>query len=273
LIQAACNLLDQSEAPLSLTQLAGRIGLSPSYLARLFKQRTGLTPRAWVEARRQQRLQTNLPVADSVLSAALASGYGSSRAVYEQSSNLTPAQRRRRGAGEQIRYGIALCPLGHVLVAKSSRGVCAVLFGDDEVGLEAELNERFSAAQRERDDAALGNELAQVHAQLQTPTQLFSLPLDLQGSAFQQRVWQALMQIPPGKTRRYGELAAELGSHPRAIARACASNPLGLLVPCHRIVGASGALTGYRWGVLRKEALLKREAEALETSGEPLRSI
>ncbi|WP_434154384.1 bifunctional DNA-binding transcriptional regulator/O6-methylguanine-DNA methyltransferase Ada [Pseudomonas sp. JZ134] len=273
LIQAACALLDQAEQPLSLDQLASRIGLSPSHLARLFKQRTGLTPRAWAEARRQQRLQANLPRADTVLEAALASGYGSSRAVYEQPNALALAQRRRKGAGEHIRYGIAVCSLGLVLVAKTSRGLCAVLFGDEASTLERELAERFAAAHCEHDDAALADELAHVHAQLDKPTQVHALPLDMQGSAFQQRVWQALMQIPPGETRRYGELAVELDSHPRAIARACASNTLGLLVPCHRVIGASGALTGYRWGVARKETLLKREAEMIETSKAPPRSI
>jgi AraC family transcriptional regulator of adaptative response/methylated-DNA-[protein]-cysteine methyltransferase len=273
LIQAACTLLDQAEQPLPLEQLAARIGLSPSHLARLFKQRTGLTPRAWAEARRQQRLQANLPKSDTVLEAALASGYGSSRAVYEHPHALALAQRRRKGAGEHIRYGIAACTLGQVLVGKTSRGLCAVLFGDELPALEQELTERFAAAHCERDDAALADELVHVHAQLDEPTHLSALPLDMQGSAFQQRVWHALMKIPPGETRRYGELAVELDSHPRAIARACASNPLGLLVPCHRVVGATGALTGYRWGIARKEALLKREAEVIETSRERPRSI
>ncbi|EWC40769.1 bifunctional DNA-binding transcriptional regulator/O6-methylguanine-DNA methyltransferase Ada [Pseudomonas stutzeri] len=261
LVVAACRLLDEAEAPLPLQQLAARIGLSPTYLSKAFKARTGLSPRAWAVARRRERLEACLPTADSVLDAALAAGYSGTRAPYAETPSLTPAQRRRKGAGEQLRYALAPCPLGLLLIASSDKGVCALLFGDDEATLEQELHSRFAAAQLERDQPGLGDWLQAVVRQLEEPQRAAQLPLDVRGTAFQQRVWQALQQIPAGETRRYGELAASLGSHPRAVARACASNPIGLLIPCHRVVGSQQALTGYRWGLARKAALLEHEAD------------
>lgn len=261
LVVATCRLLESSDKAPTLEQLAARIGLSASHLARAFKARTGMTPRAWFDARRRQRLEAALPRAGSVLQAALDAGYSGTRALYEQASALSPAERRHKGAGEVLRYAIADCRLGLLLLATSDRGVCALLFGDDEAELEAELHQRFAAAELRRDQRGLRDWLREVLAQVEEPTRAANLPLDMRGTAFQQQVWQALRSIPPGQTRRYGELAEQLGSHARAVARACASNPLGLLVPCHRVIGASGALTGYRWGVPRKQALLEKEAE------------
>jgi len=261
LVAAACRLLAEAEKPPTLAQLAARIGLSASHLARAFKARTGLTPKAWVDAHRRAQLEARLPQAESVLDAALAAGYSGTRALYEHDDALSPAQRRRQGAGECLRYAIVACPLGQLLLAASARGVCALLFGDSPEGVEDELRQRFAAARLQRDDAGLGDWLQQVIGQLAEPQRAAQLPLDLRGTAFQQQVWQALRQIPAGQTRRYGELAASLGSHPRAVARACASNPLGLLVPCHRVIGADGALSGYRWGLARKAALLEGEAQ------------
>ena len=261
LVAAACRLLEQLQPSPTLEQLAARIGLSPSHLARAFKARTGRTPKAWVSALRRAELESALPQADSVLEAALAAGYSGTRALYEQDDALSPAQRRRQGAGERLRYAIAACPLGQLLLASSAKGVCALLFGDSATQLESELQQRFSAAQLQRDDPGLGDWLRQVIGQLEEPQRAAQLPLDLRGTAYQQQVWAALQQIPSGQTRRYGELAASLGSHPRAVARACASNPLGLLVPCHRVVAADGSLGGYRWGVDRKAALLRHERQ------------
>lgn len=261
LVIAACRLLDETPDPMTLEQLAARIGLSPSHLARAFKARTGLTPRAWAAARRRERLETRLPAADSVLSAALEAGYGSTRGAYQSVTALSPAQRRRKGAGETLRYATSACPLGLLLIAVSERGICALLFGDDEQALLSELQSRFAAAELLLDQEGLGEWLRSIVAQLEEPSRAARLPLDLRGSAFQQRVWQALQDIPAGQTRRYGELAAHLGSHARAVARACASNPVGLLVPCHRVVGANQSLTGYRWGLERKAALLESERE------------
>lgn len=260
LVVAACRLLSNSEQRLTLDQLAARIGLSASHLARAFKARTGLTPNAWSEAQRRARLEQQLPAADSVLEAALSAGYSGTRALYQQSEALSPAQRRKQAEGEYLRYAIAACPLGQVLLASSAKGVCAVLFADSPAALEEELQQRFAAAHLQRDDSGLRDWLQQLLAQLAEPQRAAHLPLDIRGTVFQQQVWRALQQIPPGQTRNYAELAAQIDSHPRAVARACASNALGLLVPCHRVIASNGSLSGYRWGIARKAALLKQEA-------------
>ena len=259
LVAAACRLLVEQDKTPTLEQLAARIGLSASHLARAFKARTGLTPKAWANAQRRAQFEAGLPQAESVLQAALAAGCSGTRAPYEQGDGLSPAQRRRRGAGEILRYAIAACPLGQLLLASSAKGVCALLFGDTDEALESELRQRFAAARLQRDDTGLGDWLQQVIGQIEEPQRAAQLPLDLRGTVFQHQVWHALQQIPTGQTRRYGELAASIGSHPRAVARACASNPLGLLVPCHRVIGANGALSGYRWGLARKAVLLEGE--------------
>ncbi len=265
LVSAACELLDNAEQTLTLTELAARIGLSASHLSRAFKARTGLTPHAWINARRQQRLHAALPEATSVLAAALHAGYPDTRALYRQAGQRPT---RPRPAGEPLRYGISPCPLGYLLLAASANGVCALLFGDQPTALEAELRQRFASAELQRDDQGLGDWLSAVLSQLHEPARAAHLPLDLRGTAFQQQVWQALQTIPRGQTRRYGDLATQLATHPRAIARACASNPLGLLVPCHRVVAADGGLSGYRWGVARKQALLAAEAQSAATTPE-----
>ena len=265
LVSAACELLDNAEQTLTLTELAARIGLSASHLSRAFKARTGLTPHAWANARRQQRLHAALPEATSVLAAALQAGYPDTRALYRQAG---PRPARARSASEPLRYGISPCPLGYLLLAASAHGVCALLFGDQPAALEVELRQRFASAELQRDDHGLGDWLSAVLSQLHEPARAAHLPLDLRGTAFQQQVWQALQTIPRGQTRRYGDLAAQLATHPRAIARACASNPLGLLVPCHRVVAADGGLSGYRWGVARKAALLAAEAQSAATTPE-----
>ena len=262
LVVTACELLGNSEQPLPLAQLAARIGLSASHLTRAFKARTGLTPKAWTAAQRRARLEQQLPTADSVLDAALSAGYSGTRALYQQPTPLSPAQRRKQAAGEQLRYSIAPCPLGHLLLASSAKGICALLFGDDPDALRGELQQRFAAAELRVDDTGMGEALRQVLTQLREPQRATQLPLDIRGTAFQQQVWRALQQIPLGQTRNYAELAAQLGSHSRAIARACASNPLGLLVPCHRVIASNGSLSGYRWGLARKAALLEGEADS-----------
>lgn len=262
LVVTACELLGNSEQPLPLAQLAARIGLSASHLTRAFKARTGLTPKAWTAAQRRARLEQQLPTADSVLDAALSAGYSGTRALYQQPTPLSPAQRRKQAAGEQLRYSIAPCPLGHLLLASSAKGICALLFGDDPDALRGELQQRFAAAELRVDDTGMGEALRQVLTQLREPQRATQLPLDIRGTAFQQQVWRALQQIPLGQTRNYAELAAQLGSHPRAVARACASNPLGLLVPCHRVIASNGSLSGYHWGLARKAALLEGEADS-----------
>lgn len=265
LVTAACHLLDEADKAPTLDALAARIGLSPSHLARAFKARTGLTPKAWASARQRERLAANLPGARSVLDAALATGYSNTRSLYEQTDGVALARRRQGSKGEALRVAVVPCPLGYLLLAGSADGLCALLFGDAADTLETELRQRFPAASLQADDGQLEGWLNEVLQQLHEPERAAKLPLDLRGTAFQQRVWQALRAIPVGQTRTYGQLAAELASHPRAIARACASDPLGLLVPCHRVTAADGSLGGYRWGVARKAALLKAEAETDKT--------
>ena len=261
LVIAACQLLADTEQRLTLAQLAARIGLSASHLARAFKARTGMTPRAWAAAQRRDQLEQQLPGAHSVLAAALTAGFTGTRDLYQHPDALSPAQRRKHAAGEHLRYSMAPCPLGQVLLASSDKGVCAVLLGDEPAALQAELRQRFAAATLEQDDHGLGDWLRQVVTQLNEPQRAAQLPLDIRGTAFQQQVWRALQQIPVGQTRSYAELASQLDSHPRAVASACAKNPLGLLIPCHRVIASNGNLSGYRWGLQRKAALLKREAE------------
>lgn len=227
LVLAACELLRNEDLPLAA--LAARIGLSPSHLVRAFKARTGLTPRSWRQA------------------------------------HVVKDQPRAKTGGETLSYSLTTCPLGWLLLAASTRGLRALLFGDTPDAVLAELRERFAGADLQQDDASLKPALQAVLAQLQEPARAARLPLDIRGTAFQQRVWQALRQIPLGQTRSYSELAQALASHPRAVARACASNPLGLLVPCHRVVGADGSLSGYRWGLARKAELLRQEQEAEPT--------
>ncbi|VXD03218.1 Methylphosphotriester-DNA--protein-cysteine S-methyltransferase / Methylated-DNA--protein-cysteine methyltransferase [Pseudomonas sp. 8Z] len=265
LVAAACELL-RDEQRLPLAQLAARIGLSPSHLARAFKARTGLTPNAWAAAARRQRLDAQLPGAPSVLQAALQVGYAGTRALYEKPHSISPSQRRQRGAGEHLRYAIAPCPLGLVLLASSGKGVCALLFGDSHESLRSELQQRFAAAHLQEDGHALQSWLQAVVDQLGEPERAAHLPLDIRGTAFQQRVWQALQHIPSGETRSYAELAKQLDSHPRAVARACASNAIGLLLPCHRVLASDGSLSGYRWGVLRKQRLLEQESPSLSAT-------
>ncbi len=174
----------------------------------------------------------------------------------------TPALKRSRPRVEGLRYSIAPCPLGYLLLAVSAKGACALLMGDAPEPLLAELRQRFAEAALQVDDAGLNDDVQQVVSQLNDAQHPAQLPLDIRGTAFQQRVWRALQQIPLGQTRNYSELATQLGTHPRAVASACASNPLGLLVPCHRVIARTGALSGYRWGLQRKAALLKGEADA-----------
>jgi AraC family transcriptional regulator of adaptative response/methylated-DNA-[protein]-cysteine methyltransferase len=223
LVAQVSRLLQHSAEIPTLAQLAAHSGYSASHLVRAFKLRTGLTPRAWAMARRRQL------------------------------ENETPTQHR------QLRYTVSACPLGYVLLAASGKGVAALLFGDSPQQLEQALAKRFSKARCEPDQTGLRDWLQQVLGQLQEPARAAHLPLDLQGTAFQQRVWQALQKIPAGQACSYRQLAVALDSHPRAVASACAGNPVGLLVPCHRVIGSNGALSGYRWGLQRKAALLEGE--------------
>lgn len=254
-----------------LAELAQHVGLSPFHLQRTFTRAVGVSPRVFQEARRLARFKAEVRRVGDVGRATYEAGYGSARGLYEGARarlGMTPAAYRRGGAAERIRFTTAACALGRLLVAVTERGVCAVELGDDDAGLERRLREEFPRAEVvERDDRALrqtvGAVLAAAEGRGRAP-----LPLDLRGTAFQLRVWQALLEIPPGETRSYAGLAAAIGqpSAARAVARACAANRVALLVPCHRVVRGDGEPGGYRWGAARKRRVLAREREATPPS-------
>ncbi len=263
-----CRFIDAAEQPPRLAELAERAALSPHHLHRVFKALTGLTPRDYAAAQRAKRVRAQLARPDTTVTDAIyQAGYGSNSRFYEQSDALlgmTPTRFRQRGAQMRIRFAVGQCSLGAILVAQSERGICAVTLGDDPQVLVQALQDRFSNAELIGGDAAFEQCVAQVIAFIETPAVGFDLPLDLRGTAFQQRVWQALRHIPPGRTASYTEIAQLIGAPAavRAVAGACAANPVAVVVPCHRVVRQDGALSGYRWGVQRKRALLDREAAA-----------
>lgn len=261
----ACRLIENAEHMPSLEQLAQHAGLSRYHFHRVFKHVTGLTPRAYAAAHRARRVRSALDRSATVTAAIFDAGYNASSRFYEQSAQLlgmTPSNYRAGGADTQIRFALGLCSLGSILVASSARGVCAIALGDDPEQLLRELQDRFPNAQLIGGDGAFEQLVAKVVGFIEVPALGLDLPLDVRGSAFQQRVWQALRDIPAGSTLSYSELARRIGSPKaaRAVAGACAANPLALAIPCHRVVRSDGALSGYRWGVARKRALLEREA-------------
>lgn len=271
-IRLALEYIDAHvDEPIALATLARKVGLSPFHLQRTFKQRIGLSPRAYQNAKRLERFKARLQVGDIVSKATYEAGFGSSRGAYEQAGaglGMTPGAYRRGGSGLRIRFTTVRSGLGRVLVGATERGVCAVALGGDESGLEAELRREFPNALIERDDSAVREWVDPIVRHLEGAHPGLAVPLDLQGTAFQLRVWKALQEIPPGETRSYGEVAAAIGrpSAARAVARACASNRAALVVPCHRVVREGGALGGYRWGSDRKRRLLEREAETAARS-------
>ena len=263
----ACRAIEAANAPPRLDELAAAAGLSPGHFHRLFRRATGLTPRDYTRACREARLRHALHAGAGVTEAAYAAGYASSGHFYAQADaalGMTPARYRAGGAGVTVHFALAQSTLGAVLVARSERGLCAVDLGDDPEALVRGLRARFPHAQRLDGDPEFARLVAQVVRQIEAPGCDPELPLDLRGTLFQQRVWQALRAIPPGTTRRYTELARELGAPgaARAVARACAGNPLAVVIPCHRVVRGDGGLAGYRWGVERKRRLIEQEAGA-----------
>ena len=259
-----CRMIEEGEETPDLRQLADHVGRSASYVHRLFKKATGLTPRAYAAAHRAGRVRAELVRRDSVTEAIYGAGYNSSGRFYEQSNELlgmTPTAYRRGGAGTEIRFAVGQCSLGAILVAVSHRGVCAIALGDDPEQLVRDLQDRFPEAVLMGGDKGFEQHIAKVVALVETPGLGLDLPLDIRGTAFQQRVWQALQQIPAGTTVSYAEIAERIGDPKatRAVARACAANVLAVAIPCHRVVRKDGSLSGYRWGVERKAALLERE--------------
>lgn len=264
LVVQVCRWLDEAERTPTLAALAQRTGYSPFHLQRTFRALVGTTPRAYAAARRAERLRAQLAGGAPVTAAMHRAGYGSTSRLHadaERVLGMQPNRARRGGVGEGIDYHTAACSLGRVLVAATERGLCAVLLGDNDGSLVDELAQRFPQAERRRGDATFAARVRAVVAFVDGEAGDPQLPLDVRGTAFQQRVWQALTRIPRGRTIDYAGLAAELGlpRAARAVAAACAANPLAVLVPCHRVVRGDGALAGYRWGLARKQALLARE--------------
>jgi AraC family transcriptional regulator, regulatory protein of adaptative response / methylated-DNA-[protein]-cysteine methyltransferase len=269
-----CRFIETAEEAPTLAELARRSGLSPHHLHRLFKAGTGLTPHAYAQAVRAERLRRNLPSSATLTEAVFAAGYNSSSHFYAAAGQLlgmAPAAYRAGGRDAEIRFAIGQCSLGAILVAQSARGVCAIALGGDPQQLAQDLQARFPAARLIGDDVEFAAVVARVVGMVEAPGLGLDLPLDIRGTAFQQRVWQALQRIPPGTTLSYSALAAAIGAPQavRAVAGACAANVLAVAIPCHRVVRSDGGLSGYRWGVERKRALLAREADdaAQEGSG------
>ncbi|WP_198375925.1 bifunctional DNA-binding transcriptional regulator/O6-methylguanine-DNA methyltransferase Ada [Neoroseomonas rubea] len=266
-IRAACAMIEASETIPSLAALAERAGYARHHFLRLFRDVTGVTPRSYAESVRARRLSAALASGARVADAVAEAGYGSESRVYEapgQVLGMTPGAARRGGAGEVIRVATAATALGPLMLGATEKGVCFLGFGEDEPALRGDVMARFPKARIEDAPEALAHLLRRVVAFVEEPRAALDLPLDLRGTAFQTRVWEALRRIPVGETRSYAGLAAEMGMPraTRAVARACAQNKVSLAVPCHRVVGKDGDLTGYRWGVPRKRALLEGEAKA-----------
>src|SRR5471032_2570155 len=265
IVAQACRLIEDAEAEPDLDSLAAASGMSRFHFHRVFKAHTGITPKAYAAARRARRMQDGLAGPGSVTDAIYAAGYNSSGRFYAQSParlGMTPSAFRAGGSGATIRFAIGACSLGAILVASTDKGLCAILLGDDADALARDLQDRFPQAQLIGAEPAYEQVVARVVGLIEAPGIGLDLPLDVRGTAFQQRVWQVLRDIPAGRTVIYAELAALAGSPngARAVAGACAANPLAVAIPCHRVVRNDGALSGYRWGVERKAALLEREA-------------
>lgn len=265
LIQSVCRLIDAaSDEPPDLATLSAEVRLSQFHLQRLFKKLMGITPRQYAEARRTALFKARLQAGDSVSAATYEAGYGSSSRLYEKAAEqlgMTPAVYRKGGKGMKINYALADCPLGLLLVAATDKGVCAVTLGDEVERLRQDLAAEFPQAEITCDEAELQRQVQMLVAHLQGQLPHPDLPLDVRGTAFQQRVWAELRRIPYGETISYSELACRIGqpSATRAVARACATNPAALVTPCHRVTRAGGELGGYRWGLERKRKLLEKE--------------
>ncbi|MFA7664834.1 MAG: bifunctional DNA-binding transcriptional regulator/O6-methylguanine-DNA methyltransferase Ada [Burkholderiaceae bacterium] len=268
LVVQACRLIEASEDMPKLDDLAARIGMSAYHFHRRFKAITGLTPKQWAVAHRSRKVRTGLvDRAASVAGAIYEAGFNSNSRFYEQSNEvlgMTPTAYKRGGKDADIRFAVAQSSLGAILVAQSSKGICAITLGDDPDELVRDLQDRFPQATLIGGDAGFENLVARVVGFVEAPRIGLDLPLDIRGTAFQERVWQALRQIPPGQTASYTEIARRLGAPNavRAVAGACAANRIAVAIPCHRVVRSDGTLSGYRWGVERKRALLEKEAKA-----------
>lgn len=264
-IERACAYIEAHlDEPLTLDALSAQVNVSPYHLQRTFKRAMGLSPRQYAEAQRLAQFKNHLKRSRSVTAALYDAGYSSSSRLYERASaqlGMTPSVYRKGGCGMRIDYMIVDSPLGRLLVAATAKGICFVSLGDSDASLETALKEEYPAAEIARADQCLEPWVNVILNYLRGQQTTFDLPLDVQATAFQWRVWQTLRKIPYGATRTYSEIAVSLGNPKanRAVAHACATNPVSLVVPCHRVVRADGSLGGYRWGLERKQKLLEQE--------------
>lgn len=267
LVARLCRLIESAQAPPSLEALAQAAQMSTFHVHRVFKAVAGVTPKAYAAAHRANKVRDELVRGGSVTDAIYEAGYNSNGRFYDESNQLlgmTPSTYRAGGAQVTIRFAIGQCSLGAILVAASARGICAILIGDDPDALARDLQDRFPKAELVGGDAEFEQRVAKVVGFVEAPKLGLDLPLDVRGTAFQQRVWQALRDIPAGQTASYTDIAQRIGAPKavRAVAGACAANALAVAIPCHRVVRTDGSLSGYRWGVERKRALLERESAA-----------
>jgi AraC family transcriptional regulator of adaptative response/methylated-DNA-[protein]-cysteine methyltransferase len=264
MVASACALIKSSEDSPRLAELAASSGLSPFHFHRVFKAATGLTPKAYADAHRADRVRNALPSSTTITGAIYDAGFNSNGRFYAASAQvlgMTPGRYRAGGDLTQIRFAIGECSLGSILVAATEKGVCAILLGRDPDALVRQMQDRFTKAELIGGDAAFEQLVAKVIGFVEQPRLGLDLPLDVQGTAFQQRVWRALRNIGVGSTASYGDIAARIGQpkSTRAVAQACAANMIAVAIPCHRVIRTDGQLSGYRWGVQRKRALLERE--------------
>ena len=264
-VARACRMIERSQTPPNLDELAAEAGLSPFHFHRVFKAETGLTPKAYASAFRAHKLREELSQKGATVTEAIyGAGFNSNSRFYAASNGMLGMRARDYRAGApntQIRFAVGQCSLGAILVAQSQRGICAILLGDDPQQLVEDLQDQFPKALLIGGDSEFERLVAQVVGFVEAPSLGLNLPLDVRGTAFQERVWQALREIPPGATVSYAQVAARIGQPKavRAVAQACGANPLAVAIPCHRVVRRTGELSGYRWGIERKRELLKRE--------------
>ncbi|KAA8994987.1 bifunctional DNA-binding transcriptional regulator/O6-methylguanine-DNA methyltransferase Ada [Affinibrenneria salicis] len=267
IVASACRLIETAETPPDLMTLSGQLGMSPSHFHRIFKAQTGLTPKAYITAHRARRMREQLACRDQTVADAIyGAGFNANSRFYETSNarlGMRARDYRRGGQGSLIRFAVGQCSMGAILVAQSQKGICAIFIGDDPDALTRDLQDQFPQAELIGGDAEFERLVAQVVGFVEQPNQGLNLPLDVQGTVFQERVWLALRDIPPGTTASYSEIAARIGAPKsvRAVAQACGANRIAVAIPCHRVVRHNGDLSGYRWGIERKQRLLDREQE------------